>query len=346
MFPLKPFVIALVLLMISALGWADEPPEAGESTYQLGKGWKFAGTGLSLGGYTSVAVESDHRRSKKLGIDDFSVFLHWENDGKIRFFSEWDMENPLAWEQGQGITAKHLYLALERIYVDYLYSEKVNVRAGKFLTPIGRWNVVHAAPLVWTTSRPLVTEHTFPSNATGAMVYGTLPAFGTQVDYSLYAALGDDWRTDPKLDPFEEAYGLHLMLPLSHLGELGFSYSNFEQRGAIGERRNLLGLDYFVTRNRYELNAEWAYRFSDDDHSASEKGLFVQGVAPLSERWYAIARYEMYDKAGADRPTNLWLGGVAMRLSPAMLLKAEVSQATHNRIQAQEGFFASFAVLF
>ena len=43
---------------------------------------------------------------------------------------------------------------------------------------------------------------------------------------------------------------------------------------------------------------------------------------------------------------NLWLAGVAMRLSPAMVLKAEFSHATHNRIQVPEGFFASFAILF
>lgn len=345
MFPLKRLLLLLVLLLLGNVpAWAEDSPAG--SDYQPGKGWQIPGTGFRLGGYATVAAEDDRYQRTKLGIDDFSLFVHWESEGKLRLFSELDLENPLAWQEGTGLTEKNAYLALERLYADYLYSENLNFRAGKFLTPIGRWNVIHAAPLVWTTSRPLITERTFPTNATGVMAYGTLPVMGTEIDYSLYSAIGNDWRPDPKLDPFNEAYGLHLTVPTSGLGEFGVSYANFEQKGSIGERKNLLGMDYFWSQDRYEVSAELAYRFSDEGHRSDEKGLFIQGVAPISDRWYAIGRYELYDKAGTAPAMNLWLAGVAMRLSPAMVLKAEFSHATHNRIQVPEGFFASFAILF
>jgi hypothetical protein len=178
------------------------------------------------------------------------------------------------------------------------------------------------------------------------MVYGTLPVFDSSLDYSIYTAIGDDWRPDPKLDPFEEAVGAHVTLPLESVGEIGFSYANFEQKSSKGERKNLVGMDYFWSHDRYEISAEAAYRLSDDGDKAAEKGLFIQGVMPLSDRWYALGRYELFDPAGSASTMNLWLAGVAMRLSPAMIFKAEYSHATNNTIHAPEGLFASFAILF
>lgn len=346
MFPLSRPTLLTVLLLL----WAHPPAWADESTpspdYRPGNGWQVPGTGFKLGGYTSVGSEDVRDARRNIGVNDLSLLIHWESEGKLRLFSEIDLENPAVFEKSRGITTSHAYLALERLYGDYLYSEKLNLRAGKFLTPIGRWNIIHAAPLVWTTNRPLITERTFPTNATGAMVYGTLPVFDRAVDYSIYTAVGEDWRPDPKLDPFREAYGMHVTLPVADDGEFGVSYANFEQKSSVGERKNLLGVDYFWSRDRYEVSMEAVYRFSDNGSQADEKGLYIQGVVPISERWYAIGRYELYDQAGPVAATNIWLAGVAMRLSPAVVLKAEYSHATHNHVQAPDGLFASFAILF
>ncbi len=336
-----PTLLRVLVSVVLMSAWAVQAED-----YTPGRGWQVPGTGFRLGGYASAGIEDDHHQRRSVGVDDFSLFVTWEGEGKLRLFSELDLERPVAWEQGSGVTTQHAYLALERLYADYLYSDRLNLRAGKFLTPVGRWNVIHAAPLVWTTTRPLVTEHTFPTNATGAMIYGALPVMGHDFDYALYTSIGEEWRPDPKLDPFEEAYGGHLSAPLGHHAEIGLSYANFEQQSAVGERRNLLGLDYMWSRDRYEVSAELAYRFSEEGHHADEKGAYVQGVFPIAGNWYGIGRYEFYDQAGPAPAMNLWLAGVAMRLSPAMVLKAEYSHAENNRIQAPEGFFASFAVLF
>lgn len=310
-------------------------------------GWQIPGTGINLGGYTSASFEHDKHQSDQLGLDDLSLFVHWENDGKFRLFSEIDLENSLSYDEGAGFTTKHAYLALERLYLDYLYSDRLNLRYGKFLTPIGHWNLIHAQPLQWTNTRPLITERTFPTNATGAMAYGTLPVIGQNIDYSIYASFGEEWRPDPDQDAFEEAYGIRLSLPDSGVGEFGFSYANFEQKDSIGEKKNLFGLDYIWSRNRYEISAELAYRFSDKTSRSDERGFFIQGVVPISEHWYGVARYELYDQAGERPAVNIALLGVAMRLSPALIFKAEFSRASNNNsLKAPEGFFTSFSILF
>ena len=74
----------------------------------------------------------------------------------------------------------------ERLYGDVNASDQVNLRLGKFLTPVGRWNVIHAQPLVWTTSRPLTTLLPFDAHTTGAMLFGSLLPDDTGVTYSVY----------------------------------------------------------------------------------------------------------------------------------------------------------------
>jgi len=332
-------------LSVCAADHADQD-DTSAAEYQPGHGWHVPGTGFRLGGYASAGFDNDRHLPAEGGLNDVSLFVWWEGEGKLRLFSELDLEDSLRVEHGAGLTSKRAYLALERLYGDYLFSEKLNLRAGKFLTPIGRWNVIHADPLVWTSSRPLITKRTFPGNVTGAMAYGTLPVMGQEIDYSIYTAIGEDWRSVPELDPFTDAYGVHFEFPLPGAGEFGVSYASFEQEASAGEHKKLLGLDYSWAKDRYEVSAELAYRISDEGSRADERGLFIQAVAPLSQRWYAIGRYELYDPAGPAPTMNLGVLGLAMRLSPALIFKAELSHASNNRIKAPEGFFASFAILF
>ena len=335
-----------LLLLVSMASAAAQADDGANSDYRPGQGWELPGTSVRFGGYASGGLQRERNQPWALGANDLSLFAWWEGGSKFRFFSELDLESALTWEQGSAPTTRNAYLALERAYADYMHSDALNVRAGKFLTPVGRWNQIHADPLVWTTSRPLITERSFPTNATGAMIYGSLPAWGQMLDYSLYTAVSDDWRTNPKLDPFSDAHGLHVRVPLSGVGEFGMSYVNFEQRHAVGERRNLVGMDYFRAFDRYEVSAEAIYRFSEKGSGASEKGVFVQAVAPLTGRLYLVGRYEWFDPAGTSPPLNLGVAGLALKLSPAILLKAEISRASSNPIGAPEGFFASGSILF
>lgn len=347
MFPIKSLPLLGLLGLLMSLTASADNLEQSNAEEMLGNGWQVPGTGLNLGGYASGGYNDDRGSGQwNADMDDLSLFIRWEGEGKLRLFSELGLQRPMEYDPGTGFTTRHAYLALERLYADYLYSDELILRGGKYLTPIGRWNLIHAAPLVWTTSRPLITEYSFPTNATGVMAYGTVSLLGLEVDYSVYSAVGPEWRPDPRLDPFREANGLHLNATLGRAGQLGFSYASFEQKSAKDEHRNLFGLDYTWSHDRYEVMAEGIYRVSDDGSQKDERGLYVQTAIPLSARLHGIVRYELYDQAGPAPAMNLWLGGLAYRLTPNTLLKAEYSHATHNTIDAPEGIFTSFAILF
>lgn len=338
------WLATLCLALTTFQACADETALS-DMNYRLGEGFRVADTGFSLGGYATASYYDLRHAPSRIALDNLSLFVWWQGEGRWKFFSEFDYENVLA-SNSAGQEGEDQYLALERLYLDYAVTDATTLRIGKFLTPIGRWNLIHATPLVWTTSRPLITTRTFPTNATGLMVNGTLPAVAGGVEYSLYGSKENELRPNPALDPFYEAFGAHVTIPLLADGQVGFSYATFEQEKTRGEHKQLAGADFLWSRNRYELSAEGVYRFSDVGNAGDEKGAFVQLVAPLSEKLYAVGRYEAFRQAQETQTTHLWVAGLNYRFTPAIVLKAEWIGSQNNGIDAPEGFMSSLSLLF
>jgi len=269
-------IVAICAAALANFAKAADGGAGDIKAYQAGDGWTVPHTDLTVGGYASSSVTKEASAPWTLDLSHLSLFLWWSGDSRLRFFSETDLEHPVQVRAGHTSTDS-AYLALERLYADWTQSDELNFRVGKFLTPIGRWNLIHAAPLVWTTSRPVITEQVFPTNATGAMVFGTLTAVGAGLDYSIYGSIGTELRPDPQVDTFKEAYGVHFSYPVQPTLQVGLSYANFEQKHEIGEHKNLFGVDGVWARNGYEISAEAAWRFSSQGGGADEKGGFVQG---------------------------------------------------------------------
>ena len=336
--------LTLCLLLAGAQAAADDNAFS-DINYRLGEGLRVADTGFSLGGYATASYDKLDHAPSRTALDNLSLFVWWQGEGRWKFFSEFDYENVLA-SSSAGQEGKDHYLALERFYLDYAVTDTTTLRAGKFLTPIGRWNLIHATPLVWTTSRPLVTTRTFPTNATGLMLNGTLPTVAHGIEYALYASKGSELRPNPALDPFHEALGAHVTLPLPADGQLGFSYAAFEQESTRDETKQLAGIDFVWSRNRYEISAEGVYRFSDSGSARDEKGAFGQLVVPLADKLYAVGRYEIFRKAQEPLTTHVWVAGLNYRVTPAIVLKAEWVGSRNNVIDAPEGFMSSLSLLF
>lgn len=311
--------------------------------YELGSGFQIPDTHWHLGGYGTASVSDSESGDSRIAVDNLSLFLWWESDGRWKFFSEFEYQNPLSTRSNSLDTDD--YLSWERAYVDYAVTDDVSVRLGKFLTPIGRWNLIHATPLVWTTSRPLVTTLAFPTNMTGAMVTSTIPSLGHGVEVSFYGAGGGEIRPNPGIDPFSSALGTHVVVSLSGESQIGFSWVDFEQEKTRPERKQLVGIEGLWTHERYELSGEFVYRSSDLGGRADERGGFVQLAAPLTDRLFAVARYETFKLANDSHATLMSVGGLNYRLTPALVLKAEWLEARHNTVQAPDGFMASISVL-
>ncbi|MGA9341167.1 MAG: hypothetical protein WBV61_02390 [Rhodanobacteraceae bacterium] len=311
--------------------------------YQLGNGLRIPGTDFSLGGYATGSYDRSDDVPSRTTINNLSLFLWWDGSERWKFFTELEYDNLLLTREDRK--GENGYLSLERLYVDFALTDSINVRGGKFLTPIGRWNLIHATPLVWTTSRPLATTLAFPTNMTGVMESQTLPNIGSGVEYSLYAASGSEIRPNPAIDTFSQAFGGHVILHAGGNAQFGFSYAEFAQEQTRSKHKHLVGLDFVWMHNRYELSAEGIYRYSSDGTAGDERGGYVQFVAPLSRKLYAVARYETFRVARQANATQLWVGGLNYRITPALVLKAEWIAGSHNAVGAPTGFLSSISVL-
>lgn len=299
------------------------------------------GSHLHLGGYGSVGAMIHPGGKADAAIDNLSLLLNWDNGGRLRFFTEVEVEDPLSWRSGEAVTASRSDLDVERIYFDYSLSGAVNARVGRFLTPIGRWNTIHAAPLVWTTTRPGATVSLFPTATNGAMLYGSVPWEDATIDYAVF---GEMLRDDSS-DFTESSYGDTRGLRLAYSGglDLGVTLSSFEERKE-DDRYTLLGLDFAKNVNGWEWSGEYYRRFAPDgnDHSG---GGYLQSVAPVGNDWYLVGRIEhlrLNDQGNDGR----WLIGAAWRLQPKQVFKVEYAGGRGDNAYLPRGLAISFAILF
>jgi hypothetical protein len=335
-FRFPAFVLALLLAQPAAPADTEPAPE-----YQLGRGYPLGQTGIRLGGYASVEAEAPRSGPWSFDVSDLSLFVTWEH-GRWRYFSETEIGEALTAGEHKGLTTQDAHFELERLYLDYLFDDALSVRFGKFLTPIGRWNLLHASPLVWTTTRPVATYQLFSRNATGLMLYGSLPMAERDLDYSVYGTLTDSLDPYRSENPFENAIGGHLLYSVADNLEVGLSYANYKLNDSPENRYNLAGAEAFWFYRKFEVNGEWVFR------AGGQKDLwqgFVQGVAPLVSHWYAVGRYEYFQQEQGPAG-QLGVFGLAFRPVPPLVWKVEYRLGTHNESAAPDGLYGSFAVLF
>ena len=151
---LRPICMHLIVAISVALAFFTCKPAAAQG----GDGLYASEDGLKFGGYANAVYRRLPNSDKELSLDELSMIVRWEGNSRFRFFGEFEIERPLVWQEGQDFSNRDSKLDLERLYVDYNWSDKINLRGGRFLTPAGRWNLIHAAPLVWTTLRPLAHD--------------------------------------------------------------------------------------------------------------------------------------------------------------------------------------------
>ncbi len=327
---------------------SQDRAEASESSYELGKGYRLGDSGFTIGGYSAAQYQNTRDAESRASLTHLSVFLWWENDSRLKFFSELDREREATAARNSSGTGEKHFLAVERFYLDYSFSDLLTVRGGKFLTPVGRWNLIHADPLVWTTSRPLITHQLYPDNITGLMILGNAPMFGRQADYALYASSTHDLRTAPGNDPFDHAYGGRLNLPASENLEFGVSYLSFSQHAEPNEHKHLAGLDFLWQLHGYEVSGEAAYRNSSERGEPDDRrsGGFIQGVIPLSGKLFGVARIESLSEPVLNKDIRLQVLGLNYRPSRAVSLKLEFIHGSETPTGAPVGFLSSVSVLF
>jgi hypothetical protein len=326
---------------------ASEGPLATWSTpvgalrYTPGRGLGVGDTGLTLGGYSNLMLVRDEGKAARFSLEDLSLFVIWEPVARLRFFSELEWANAFDFDDHGRAESDEESATVERLYLDFGVSDAINLRTGIFLTPVGRWNVIHAAPLVWTTSRPLTTELPFDPNVTGIMLSGAVfPSTGT-LTYRVFDQFAGPIEGNPDFDPADHSAGARVEYDADRGWSVGTSYL-----AALRNRdwHHLGGLDFLWSQRPFEIMGEAV--FEAGTGIAPQWGFYVQPVVELSPRLALVARYEHFAAPGAPPQVNVMTAGLAARLVPTVVLKAEYQVVDRHTEIAPAGFRASIAVLF
>lgn len=350
-------------LALAALFSAGAPAghalEAEPLPYRLGQGLSFPAQQLNIGGYLNVRYSDLEGTPWQFGLHDLSLFISKTLPRRWQFFSEVELGDALQLS-ADGLSGGDSEVDLERLYADYRATPALTVRFGKYLTPVGRWNQIHADPLVWTPDRPLTSAAPFARHAAGAMVYGDVPLGSQSLDYSLYLddsdlidplqkrelAFEDSTVASPPRNAFKRAAGARLAWHFdADAAALGISYLRMQMTD-LREHKELFGADAIWTVRRMEFSGEWVYRNSLGPSEGHEHGWFVQAVLPLPARFYFIARHERYHAAALPPTATLDNLGLTWRPRPAISVKLEHRAGRHNQLMAPSGWLGSLAVLF
>lgn len=303
-------------------------------------------SGFEIGGYSSASITVPRNGNTEFNLNEISLLLSWDNNARLKFFGELELERPLSWNENKRFDTKNSYFDLERLYLDYNLSEKINIRAGRFLTPAGRWNLLHAPPLVWTGSRPLSTEYLFPAAINGAMMHGSIPVkiSGAEqsVEYSMFIeTLKDQDKEDNEIS-YKNVAGAYFRL--NNQFNLGLSLASFSEDRPGSPNYRMIGLDFITHIKGWEISGEGFQRFTNGGNNGGS-GAYLQSAAPLGNNWYWLTRLETFQKPDVVSGER-WVIGLTKRVTPQQLLKMEFIGGSDDFTDTPRGFMGSFAVLF
>lgn len=341
-----PLFILFPLLIGARAGYAEP--------YELGQGLHAGDYYLS--GYTNIEVVDRFDAPSRLDVDDLSLFAGGHVNQWVNPLMEVELAKHTVIQQGGGAVQGDIIV--ERFYDDALLSEYDTLRIGKMLTPLGDWNLVHAAPLVPIITRPYTTALGFDAYTSG-INWMHDPEAGAAPDIQLYGELGNELFKRPARQAprnFRNTLGGHINIPLGLMDKLGFSFQH-SQLVESGEIFTLYGVNANQSLGRIKLESEaLTAHFSGAVLPGAmprlhdtEAGIYALADYALTSKWHGILEGEYYQDHTVSQPSRSTSVNLTYRPSPPMAWKLEyIHQAGMSASFApiHTGLKASFTTLF
>lgn len=135
----------------------------------------------------------DSERTSKADLRRFVIgFGHRFND-RLSFNSELEIEHAIAGAEDEG------EVEMEQAYLDYRFSDAVNVKGGLFLIPLGILNLTHEPPTYYGVERNEVETRIIPTTwrELGFGLHGALGSTGFGYDVGLTTGFNSGKLDDP-----------------------------------------------------------------------------------------------------------------------------------------------------
>lgn len=346
---MRRLILSILLLQLGT------SPRIGQAEdYELGQGWHAGNYYLS--GYANIEVIDRFDAPSRLDLDDLSLFVSGHVSQWVNPFTEVELSQHTLFRQGGG--RENGEVIVERFYNDSMLSEHDTLRFGKILTPLGDWNLVHAAPLIPLITRPYTTARGFHAYSSG-LSWMHDPENGATPDLQLYWQPGDEWFKRPAsitLRNFHNVSGAHLNMPFGLVDKIGASFQH-GQLIETGEMFTLYGVNANKSFGKLRLESEAiTSRFSGTVLPGAtprvhnnESGILGLADYAITPQWHGILGWERYQDHTVIIPSRSTFIAVAFRPSAPVVWKLEyIYQAGVSASIApiHTGLKASFSFLF
>jgi hypothetical protein len=267
----------------------------------------------TVGGYADAMFNTlsrpnlDNRSRQTFNTFRMVPFIYADITDRVKFATEIEFERggPSAPVTNDG------GVNLEFAQIDYLVTEALNLRAGILLMPVGKFNLLHDAPLNDLVDRPMVSRLIIPSTwfDAGAGIYGTLyPTRLSKLDYELYAINGmsdnatSNTPTDSQglrdvkgsisrdRDASKAIVGRLAFSPMLGIEVAGSAYHGQWKRPvgtAAAGYIDLFAVDWTLQRGPFEVIGEsaWARISQNGTGPAGMRGYYIQGNYHFMPEW-------------------------------------------------------------
>jgi len=300
-----------------------------------------------VSGYLKLVVKNTDS-TNKMEVDDLSLFFTKHVNKWFNPFVEAEIFAVPLWNSKKNTNLKDGNFIIERLYNDFQIEETQRLRIGKFLAPMGQWNLVHAAPLVWTVERPLTTTYSFSNYITGF-------EYGLELDPIRSSRLDIYWQPSNDFDPkpqsshprqYDMAGGLSWTLSddLDSRSSLDFQYAKVKNSP---RSRSSASFHKAIYSGNWSLDSQIIYTKISGDRLLKENwdgGAYFQVRYQFNTHWDNYFRVERFHRADNQIFTNSWLIGGRYRYQKFGNINIEFTH--HMRIDGGNSILVSYSILF
>jgi hypothetical protein len=307
--------------------------------YTLGHGYRLYDM-LTLGAYFSTEYEAT-RDEQQFKVEDLAILGYGNLTSSLSYLAELEATDVYVRNFTEDTERTGTTFHVERAYADYKFSDAMQVRAGKMITPIGEWNLEPINVLRDTTSNPLYATEMFPRFLSGLSLYGFVPqADGLQ--YHLFIQKNRDIDEDYINIRNEHFFGISGSYELDMERSFGASVGEFVTE-PHEEKFRFIQLNAKYDAYPYKVTAEGMVRHRENSggQNAYSSAAYLQGVYRLETVHSFVARYEYFDDTLYD--DNILIVGYGYRPLYPVSFKAEYQWHEQS---SEDKFLASFSVLF
>ena len=342
----------ITLLLISPLLYGKN--NINDQNIDLQPGW-------DVYGYVNLVATDVAKQTSKIELDDLSIFLSKKYNSWLNPFIEAEFFSVPLWKNQGSARLQDGHFIFERIYNDVHLNNHATLRIGKFLAPVGLWNLIHAAPLVWTIERPLSTTFSYSNYISGIEYRHTIDAInGKRLD--VYYQGWNDIDPQPisnQTREYTKVYGASWTLvdDLSKRSSIDVQYAKVKGNNT---RRTTISWQKVWYLPQWDIGSQLIYTKVNGEEaspvntlinnqsstSSWDGGGYIQARYHLNSKWNIYSRIERYHFAKTRNLGESILLGMRYRFDRQGNINAEILHGEGSDLIASDSLLISYNSMF